>query len=46
MIVIMSVCVRLQMAEYFPPEDLEQCGAVLEQSVSHNDHNTYRSLPG
>lgn len=33
------------MAEYFPAEDLGQCGQVLEQSVFHNDHNTYRSLP-
>lgn len=35
----------LKMAEYFPAEDLELYGKVLEQSVSHDDHSTHCSLP-
>lgn len=33
------------MAEHFPLEDLGQCCTVLEQILSHHDHNSYRPLP-
>lgn len=32
------------MAKHFPLEDLGQCGTILEQILSHDDHNSYRPL--